>query len=152
MSTNPNDYSLPILDLPDFWKYGIDTLGRLYYYHVKIRIPQWEPPIKLLPLMEEQHAFAIKNIDGCKKIKAGDDEINKSGNKTESDSAESDENKTSSTDTDDSSEEELQKKLIQIKSIVKANKSDLGKLFNFIVFIYYPSSTTSSSPLLQSKF
>lgn len=39
--------------MPDQWKYAINERGRIYYYHTKILIPQWEPPIKLLPLMEE---------------------------------------------------------------------------------------------------
>lgn len=50
MSTNPADYHLPPIDLPEHWKYAIDDKGRIYYYHIKIREPQWEPPIKLLPL------------------------------------------------------------------------------------------------------
>jgi len=54
MSTNPVDYNLPQLDLPPFWKYAIDPKGRIYYYHVKIRIPQWDPPIKIPPLIEEK--------------------------------------------------------------------------------------------------
>lgn len=41
------------MDLPEYWKYAIDDQGRLYFYHTKIRIPQWEPPIKLLPLFAE---------------------------------------------------------------------------------------------------
>lgn len=50
LSTNPEDYELPPMDLPPLWKYAIDERGRIYYYHVKIRIPQWKPPIKLEPL------------------------------------------------------------------------------------------------------
>lgn len=38
------------MDLPEFWKCGVTEQGHLYYYHVKIRIPQWQPPIKILPL------------------------------------------------------------------------------------------------------
>lgn len=36
----------------------------MYYYHAKIRIPQWEPPIKLLPLFAEN-----KNADDTNMIK-----------------------------------------------------------------------------------
>lgn len=50
LSTNPEDYHLPPIDLPDHWKYAIDKFGRIYYYHEKIRQSQWEAPIKLLPL------------------------------------------------------------------------------------------------------
>ncbi|KAL7037550.1 hypothetical protein ACKWTF_009270 [Chironomus riparius] len=50
LSTNTEDYHLPPIDLPDHWKYAIDKFGRIYYYHEKIRQPQWEAPIKLLPL------------------------------------------------------------------------------------------------------
>ncbi|XP_055529662.1 probable histone-lysine N-methyltransferase CG1716 isoform X2 [Wyeomyia smithii] len=46
MSTNPEDYELPPMDLPPLWKFAIDDRGRLYYYHVKDRVPQWEPPKK----------------------------------------------------------------------------------------------------------
>ncbi|XP_062699924.1 probable histone-lysine N-methyltransferase CG1716 [Aedes albopictus] len=49
MPTNPEDYELPQMDLPPLWKFAIDERGRLYYYHVKDRIPQWEPPKKNNP-------------------------------------------------------------------------------------------------------
>lgn len=50
LSTNPEDYELPPIELPPFWKSAISTKGKIYYYHTKIRIPQWEPPIFLEPL------------------------------------------------------------------------------------------------------
>ncbi|XP_055380832.1 probable histone-lysine N-methyltransferase CG1716 isoform X2 [Condylostylus longicornis] len=51
-STNPCDYKMPKVDLPPGWKFAIDPLhGRIYYYHVKIRRPQWEPPPKIFPLV-----------------------------------------------------------------------------------------------------
>ena len=56
MSTNPADYHLPPIDLPEHWKYGIDEKGRIYYYHIKIRESQWEPPIKLLPLISDDES------------------------------------------------------------------------------------------------
>lgn len=64
-SKNPNDYNLPAMDLPEHWKYAIDDHGQIYYYHAKIRIPQWEPPIKLLPLFAEN-----KNSDDTNKTKS----------------------------------------------------------------------------------
>lgn len=54
------EYKLPHIDLPDLWKYAVNENGQIYYYHAKILIPQWEPPIKLLPLMEEHR---IADID-----------------------------------------------------------------------------------------
>lgn len=30
--------------LPRFWRQAVDTRGRSYYYHVRLRLPQWEPP------------------------------------------------------------------------------------------------------------
>ncbi|KNC25511.1 putative histone-lysine N-methyltransferase CG1716 [Lucilia cuprina] len=45
-STDPNDYQLPAVcsTLPPQWKYAITPQGKIYYYHIKNRIPQWEPP------------------------------------------------------------------------------------------------------------
>ena len=50
LSTNPDDYQLPPIDLPEHWRHAIDGYGRIYYYHEKIRQSQWEAPIKILPL------------------------------------------------------------------------------------------------------
>lgn len=88
LSTNPDDYHLPPIDLPEQWRYAIDTYGRIYYYHEKIRQSQWEPPIKIQPL----------SVD--------DDNIEDLGE------PESDE---STTDTDDSEEEELRELLDLLK-------------------------------------
>lgn len=53
--------------MPDLWKYAINERGQIYYYHTKILLPQWEPPIKLLPLMEEHRIndidVRVENID-----------------------------------------------------------------------------------------
>lgn len=57
MPTDPTKYILPQMDLPEFWQYAIEDRGRLYYYHKKIKISQWEPPIKLLPLMADDEKF-----------------------------------------------------------------------------------------------
>ena len=35
--------SVPTL-LPRFWRRALDDRGRMYYFHVRFRIPQWEPP------------------------------------------------------------------------------------------------------------
>lgn len=45
-STDPKDYQLPAVcaTLPSQWKYAITPQGKIYYYHVRHRIPQWEPP------------------------------------------------------------------------------------------------------------
>lgn len=53
LPTDVNEYIIPPIDLPDQWKYAINDKGQIYYYHTKILLPQWEPPIKLLPLMDE---------------------------------------------------------------------------------------------------
>lgn len=34
----------PPVKLPPKWKSAKDKYGRPYYYHIKIRISQWEPP------------------------------------------------------------------------------------------------------------
>lgn len=82
LSTNPDDYHLPPMDLPEHWRFALDVFGRIYYYHEKIRQPQWDAPIKILPL----------------KVKS----------ESEMDSPDSDE---STTDTEDSEEEELRETL-----------------------------------------
>lgn len=86
LSTNPEDYHLPPMDLPDHWRFAINEFGRIYYYHEKIRISQWEPPIKILPLKP-----SVESLE---------------------DSPDSDE---STTDTEDSEEEELRELLEMLK-------------------------------------
>lgn len=86
LSTNPDDYVLPFIDLPDHWRFALDVYGRIYYYHDKIRQSQWEAPIKILPL----------------KVRA----------ESEEDSPDSDE---STTETEDSEEEELRELLEMLK-------------------------------------
>lgn len=114
-SVNPDDYHLPPLDLPEHWKFGIDSAGRLYYYHVKIRIPQWEPPIKLLPLSNDPTATTAP------------------GQPVADQRSESEES--SDTESEDSSEDELQNKLSQIKKI-KGKQRSLGEFGSiFLKFI-----------------
>jgi [histone H3]-lysine36 N-trimethyltransferase len=86
LSTNPDDYFLPPIDLPEHWRYALDEFGRIYYYHEKIRQSQWEAPIKILPL--------------------------KMNTESDLDSPDSDE---STTDTEDSEEEELRELLEMLK-------------------------------------
>lgn len=86
LSTNPDDYHLPPIDLPENWQFALDEYGRIYYYHEKIRQSQWEAPIKILPLKIDTHS--------------------------EEDSPESDE---STTETEDSEEEELKALLDMLK-------------------------------------
>lgn len=85
LSTNPDDFHLPPIDLPDHWKFALDEYGRIYYYHEKIRQPQWEAPIKILPLT------------------------------TPDSDAESPDSDESTTDTEDSELEELQELLEMLK-------------------------------------
>lgn len=33
-----------VATLSPYWKYAITPEGKIYYYHVRHRIPQWEPP------------------------------------------------------------------------------------------------------------
>lgn len=46
----------PPAKLPPKWKCAKDKYGRPYYYHIKIRISQWEPPDfpKSAPVQEVQ--------------------------------------------------------------------------------------------------
>lgn len=55
LPTDVKEYNIPPIDLPDKWKYAINQKGQIYYYHAKILIPQWEPPIKFLPLISDDH-------------------------------------------------------------------------------------------------
>lgn len=86
LSTNPDDYFLPAIDLPAHWRFALDEYGRIYYYHEKIRQPQWAAPVKFEPL----------------KVHANN----------EIDSPDSDE---STTETEDSEEEELRELLEMMK-------------------------------------
>jgi [histone H3]-lysine36 N-trimethyltransferase len=37
-------YQIPIAPLPPKWRAAYDKDGLPFYYHLKKRIPQWEPP------------------------------------------------------------------------------------------------------------
>lgn len=108
LSTNPDDYHLPPIDLPEQWCFAIDKYGRIYYYHEKIRQPQWEPPIKIQPLAYDDERFEDLG---------------------EPDSDES------TTDTEDSEEEEL-KELLELlkrkKRKLQSNESNESHTSNDI--------------------
>ncbi|XP_055622991.1 probable histone-lysine N-methyltransferase CG1716 [Toxorhynchites rutilus septentrionalis] len=99
MPTNPEDYELPPMDLPSLWKFAIDDRGRLYYYHVKDRIPQWEPPKKDNPYAPGR---------GLR-----DEDISMSSD-------------ASTTDTEDSEEEHLNVQLEQLRKKKKKQQSSFN--------------------------
>ncbi|XP_065090094.1 probable histone-lysine N-methyltransferase CG1716 [Ochlerotatus camptorhynchus] len=99
MPTNPEDYELPPMDLPPLWKFAIDERGRLYYYHVKERVPQWDPPKKNNPNRPSQ---------GLR-----DEDISMSSD-------------SSTTDTEDSEEEYLNAQLEQLLKKKKKQQSSFN--------------------------
>lgn len=130
LPTNPEEYDLPTMDLPDQWKFAIDTKGRLYYYHVKIRIPQWDPPIKILPLREEQtlHIDDIKTeLSDDNEIDGKDESLIHTNLTNELDSEKEEDSDLESSDAVDSSEDELMQKRQQLLNSFQANQTDLGK-------------------------
>lgn len=48
-SSNPEDYRLPKMNLPQDWKFVLDDFGRCYYFNKRMRISQWHQPITLKP-------------------------------------------------------------------------------------------------------
>lgn len=50
----------PPVKLPPKWKCAKDQYGRPYYYHIKIRISQWEPPEFPPPPLVEENAPECK--------------------------------------------------------------------------------------------
>lgn len=135
LPTNPEEYDLPAMDLPPQWKFAIDSKGRLYYYHVKIRIPQWDPPIKILPLREEQTHTDDFKTEPCDDNEVnGKDESFNSQTINEMDSEKEDDSEESS-DAIDSSEDELMQKRQQLLNSFQANQTDLGKCE--MMFLFY---------------
>lgn len=127
LPTNPDEYDLPPMDLPPQWKFAIDVKGRLYYYHVKIRIPQWDPPIKILPLRDEIGPADDnkQELSDDNEMDAKDDSLVHGNNSNEIDSDKDDDSDVSS-DAVDSSEDELLQKRQQLLSSFQANQTDLG--------------------------
>lgn len=119
------------MDLPDQWKYAIDCKGRLYYYHMKIRIPQWDPPIKILPLREQtQHIDDVKTELSDDNEFDGKDELLGNANVgNELDSEKEDDSDLESSDAIDSSEDELMQKRQQLLNSFQANQTDLGEIY-----------------------
>lgn len=113
-SAKPEDYNLPDLDLPEGWEFSLDNKGRLYYYHKKIRIPQWEQPIKILPLSEGAKKETLP--EAMQVLDVGYDDLNNGQD-------------SSTTDTCDSSEEELVRKINRIKKLQQLGvpHSTIGK-------------------------
>lgn len=77
-----NEYHIPPIDLPEQWKPAINNRGQIYYYHTKIKMSQWEPPIRLLPLIEEQRVpefdFRMDTIDrSLVVVEPNDDDVSK---------------------------------------------------------------------------
>ncbi len=138
LPTNPDEYDLPKMDLPPQWKFAIDVKGRLYYYHVKIRIPQWEPPIKILPLREEMTHSDDTKTEMCddNDIDGKDESLSLTNTSNEMDSGKEDDSEESS-DAIDSSEDELMQKRQQLLNSFQANQSDLGTRF-FLSFVTKP--------------
>lgn len=57
----------PPVKLPPKWKCAKDKYGRPYYYHIKIRKSQWEPPPVIPePPVEEQEECKTKCISKSK--------------------------------------------------------------------------------------
>lgn len=107
----------PPAKLPPKWKCAKDKYGRPYYYHIRFRKPQWEPP-ELPPPEEneecnEYHLFTIILILICTIIFFA---VSESSSSSETSSASSD-SSTEETDSDDDIDDA--KLLLQIKNKFK---------------------------------
>lgn len=159
MPTNPKEYIVPTLDLPDLWKYGINEKGQLYYYHAKILIPQWEPPIKLLPLMSDQSAADVSlKLENMDAMDVENDDTNNSDDdeddvddiisnskmdakrllslKSDPDLEKYHDDDSSSSDSDDSCQDELEMKLNAIREQTEAYWGKRNILFCCWFFSY----------------
>ncbi|XP_018319367.1 probable histone-lysine N-methyltransferase CG1716 [Agrilus planipennis] len=74
----------PPVKLPPKWKCAKDIYGRPYYYHVKIRISQWEPPdIQLAEDSEDESSETTSSSDSsslssessCEESDSDEDEV-----------------------------------------------------------------------------
>lgn len=135
MPTNPDEYILPpSLDIPEHWKFGINDKGKIYYYHDKILISQWHPPIILLPLGNDQTSadisIKLERMETDEYEKKSDDEDDDEDDiisssdidakrllnlKSDPDLERYNDEDSSSTDSDDSSSEDLELKLINLQ-------------------------------------
>lgn len=120
----PSDYDVPKLDLPEGWEYALDPRGRLFYFHKKIRIPQWEVPIKLLPLTSDGKGGVNRgkghSAMGVNGLQNGLEAMSRNDDEGEEEYEEGDRNDDSSTtDTCDSDEEEMVKRINRIKKLHK---------------------------------
>lgn len=87
---------MPVVELPHRWRWQIEPNGRLYYYHQKIRISQWEPPIKLMPLNGNAaaesgsagDAVATATSTDAEQVRATDADADALGSDSESDTDE----------------------------------------------------------------
>lgn len=75
--TDPEEYYLPPINLPDQWKFAITSKGQIYYYHEKLLNVQWNPPEHFAPLISDQPA-AANHLHIKSEIDAEDDEPNRS--------------------------------------------------------------------------
>ncbi|XP_037032827.1 probable histone-lysine N-methyltransferase CG1716 isoform X2 [Bradysia coprophila] len=151
LPTNPDEYELPPMDLPPQWKFAIDVKGRLYYYHVKIRIPQWDPPIKILPLRDEPSNTGDNSteLSDDNEIDGKDDSLIVSSNPNEIDSEKEDDSDVSS-DAVDSSEDELLQKRQQLLNSFQANQTDLDISANLAVEISAMATVSDKSSMDDS--
>ncbi|KAL9881119.1 SET domain containing 2 isoform 1-T6 [Glossina fuscipes fuscipes] len=79
-STDPADYQLPpvVATLPPHWKFAITPQGKIYYYHIKYRISQWEPPTPTQMQnseIEEDDADSDNELTNAGDSSEDDDEI-----------------------------------------------------------------------------
>lgn len=86
----------PPVQLPPKWKSAKDSEGRIYYYHVKTRISQWEPP---------QWTEADQQPDSETSSESSDDD-------------EDEEEDEESSSTEEEEEGELEEKVLSLSSII----------------------------------
>lgn len=75
--TDPSEYFLPPINLPDQWKFAITTKGQIYYYHEKLSNVQWNPPEHFEPLISDQPPTADLHVK-IEAMETEDEEANRS--------------------------------------------------------------------------
>lgn len=97
----------PPVKLPPKWKCAKDKYGRPYYYHVKIRKSQWEPPPLSEPMIECKlllfHSFVFNYV------------VYSASESTTTESSSSSSSSGSSSDTDSDDEIDDSKLLIEVR-------------------------------------